>query len=218
VAQVVGRIHAGEIFQANIARRWTGRLAAGVRRSTCCPPDRRQPGAVRRLSAPARPRPGVELARAVRQRRGRAGLETRPIKGTRPRGATPALDAAEIAALAASDKDRAENLMIVDLMRNDLARVSTPGSVAAPELFEVETFANVHHLVSTVTGRLAPGGRARPAARRLPARLDHRRAQGAGDEGHRRPGAAARPLLRLAVLGRLRRRLRLQRADPHLGL
>ncbi len=84
-------------------------------------------------------------------------LETRPIKGTRPRGADAALDAAERQTLIDSDKDRAENLMIVDLMRNDLARVSTPGTVAAPQLFEVESFANVHHLVSTVTGRLAPG-------------------------------------------------------------
>jgi para-aminobenzoate synthetase component I len=87
-----------------------------------------------------------------------AGLiETRPIKGTRPRRADPAEDAAEAAALAASDKDRAENLMIVDLMRNDLARVCTPGSVRARSLFEVEAFANVHHMVSSVEGRLSPG-------------------------------------------------------------
>ena len=84
-------------------------------------------------------------------------VETRPIKGTRPRRADPAEDAAEAAALAASDKDRAENLMIVDLMRNDLARVCTPGSVRARSLFEVEAFANVHHMVSAVEGRLMPG-------------------------------------------------------------
>lgn len=84
-------------------------------------------------------------------------VETRPIKGTRPRRADPLEDAAQAAALAASDKDRAENLMIVDLMRNDLARVCAPGSVRARSLFEVEAFANVHHLVSAVEGRLMPG-------------------------------------------------------------
>ncbi len=84
-------------------------------------------------------------------------VEARPIKGTRPRGATAAADAALAAELAASVKDRAENLMIVDLMRNDLARACAAGSVKAHPLFQVERFANVHHLVSTVTGRLAPG-------------------------------------------------------------
>jgi para-aminobenzoate synthetase component 1 len=84
-------------------------------------------------------------------------VETRPIKGTRARQADPDGDARAAAALAASEKDRAENLMIVDLMRNDIARVCTPGSVRAPDLFKVESFANVHHLVSTVTGQLAPG-------------------------------------------------------------
>ena len=84
-------------------------------------------------------------------------VETRPIKGTRPRRADPVEDAAQAAALAASGKDRAENLMIVDLMRNDLARVCQPGSVRARSLFEVEAFANVHHLVSSVEGRLSPG-------------------------------------------------------------
>lgn len=84
-------------------------------------------------------------------------VETRPIKGTRPRAADPVEDARNAAELLASPKDRSENLMIVDLLRNDIGRTCQTGSVKVPELFSLESYPNVHHLVSSVVGRLAAG-------------------------------------------------------------
>lgn len=81
-------------------------------------------------------------------------IQTRPIKGTLPRLAEPEQDAQQAQRLASSAKDRAENLMIVDLLRNDIGRVAEPGSVRVPELFVVEPFPAVHHLVSTITATL----------------------------------------------------------------
>ncbi|MDM7951751.1 MAG: anthranilate synthase component I family protein [Cyanobium sp. CZS 25K] len=84
-------------------------------------------------------------------------VETRPIKGTRPRHGDPDADAASAAALICDPKDRAENVMIVDLLRNDLGRVCVPGSVHVPQLLGLESYAHVHHLTSVVMGQLAEG-------------------------------------------------------------
>lgn len=82
-------------------------------------------------------------------------IEARPMKGTAPRDPDPMRDAALAAELLASEKARAENLMIVDLLRNDISRLCEPGSVRVPDLFRIEPYATVHQMTSTVTGRLA---------------------------------------------------------------
>jgi para-aminobenzoate synthetase component 1 len=81
-------------------------------------------------------------------------VQTKPIKGTRPRSDNAIEDQQQIDSLLSAEKDRAENLMIVDLLRNDLSKHCQPGSVQVPQLFKLESFAAVHHLVSTVTGKL----------------------------------------------------------------
>ena len=158
VAEVIARILAGEIFQANVARVWRGRLAAGARPFDLFVRLRAQSPApfAAYLRLPGRALVSNSPERFLKVDAAGA-VVAQPIKGTRPRGRDAAEDQALAAELLASDKDRAENLMIVDLMRNDLARVAPPGSVRAPDLFKVESFANVHHLVSTVTARLDEG-------------------------------------------------------------
>ncbi|GAA3256547.1 hypothetical protein GCM10020258_16140 [Sphingomonas yabuuchiae] len=124
-------------------------------------------------------------------------LTARPMKGTARREEDPAADARAAKALRDDPKQCAENLMIVDLMRNDLSRVARAGSVAVPELFAVEPYPTVHQMVSTVTADLAEGVMRWTCWRRSSLWLDHRRAQDpcdAGDRGDR--GFAARPLYR----------------------
>jgi len=84
-------------------------------------------------------------------------IQTRPMKGTAPRHDDPVADMAARDALAADEKNQAENLMIVDLLRNDISRVCQPGSVRVPELFKIETYATVHQMVSEIEGMLTPG-------------------------------------------------------------
>jgi len=160
VAEIVRRIGAGEIFQANLARAWRGRLGKEARpidlmtRLAVASPA--PFAAYLRLADRAIVSNSPERFLKLSRQGGAMVAETQPIKGTASRGATPAEDAALAAGLLASVKDRAENLMIVDLMRNDLSRVCAAGGVATPELFRLASFANVHHLISTVTGTLAP--------------------------------------------------------------
>lgn len=163
VESVRAAIARGEIYQANVARR----LEA---------PFEGDPWPLYRRLRTGDPVPFaafVDLGVDERTERARALLsaspepflhldpdgivETDPIKGTRPRGATPEEDRILAAELLASEKDRAENTMIVDVLRNDLGRVCTPGSVRVPRLCRLERTGSVQHLVSTVTGRLSAG-------------------------------------------------------------
>jgi para-aminobenzoate synthetase component I len=157
VARVREYIIAGDIFQANLSQRFQSALSEA-------------PFDLYRRLRKRNPAPFAaylafdDLAvlsaspeRFLRLDEKRRLVETRPIKGTRPRGLGPMHDAALGRALAESAKDRAENVMIVDLLRNDLSRVCRPGTVRVPELFALEQHPTVHHLVSTVLGELASG-------------------------------------------------------------
>jgi para-aminobenzoate synthetase component 1 len=155
VARVREYIVAGDIFQANLSQRFQAPLPE--------PPFELYRRLRRRNPAPFGAYLGfgdVTVLSASPERFLRLDhdrqVETRPIKGTRPRGLVPMHDAALGRALAESEKDRAENLMIVDLLRNDLSRVCRPGTVRVPELFALEQHPTVHHLVSTVVGELEP--------------------------------------------------------------
>ncbi|WP_435104502.1 aminodeoxychorismate synthase component I [Arhodomonas sp. AD133] len=148
-------LHAGDCYQINLARRFAAPFE-GDPLGAWLALRRHSPGGYGAyLDLPGRPVLSVSPERFLWLREGR--VSTRPIKGTRAREADPVRDRAVAEALASSPKDRAENLMIVDLLRNDLGRVCRIGSVRVPDLFTVERFATVHHLVSTVTGELPPG-------------------------------------------------------------
>ncbi len=157
IARIKDYIAAGDVYQVNLAQRFTAPLAPGD-----------TPAALHLRLRTRSPAPFAayldfgdhQIVSSSPERflqKNGPCLETRPIKGTRPRGDTPASDARLAAELAASAKDRAELLMIVDLMRNDLGRVCAPGTVCVDDPRRLETHPTVHHLVATISGRLAPG-------------------------------------------------------------
>ncbi|HLA83818.1 MAG TPA: aminodeoxychorismate synthase component I [Thermoguttaceae bacterium] len=153
VERVIDYIRAGDVFQVNLAQRLLHPAADDpvslyLRLRRCNPAPMAgffDLGDFQIASA------SPERFVQVRDRR----VETRPIKGTRPRADDPATDRAARDELLASEKDRAENVMIVDLLRNDLSRVCDPDSVRVNQLCRLESFRHVHHLVSVVEGRLA---------------------------------------------------------------
>ena len=157
VARVIDYIHAGDIFQANVTQRLMADLPGGLspfmlyqRLRVLSPaPFGAYLGLGDTAILSASPERFLSLDDEGR-------VVTRPIKGTRPRGRTPDDDETLAQELMDSEKDQAENLMIVDLLRNDLSRVCRLGSVKVTELAGLESFANVHHLVSEVRGTLFP--------------------------------------------------------------
>jgi len=159
VSRILDYIHAGDIYQANFTQRWVAPRVSTLdsfalyRRLRSLSPAPYaafiEDGCGNAILA-ASPERFLELSAD-------GHIDTRPIKGTRPRGVTVAQDDMLGEALRASPKDQAENLMIVDLLRNDLGRVAETGSVKVPELNALYSFASVHHLVSTVTAQLRKG-------------------------------------------------------------
>ena len=152
VKRVKRYIAAGDIYQANISQRFEANVDTDAwtlyqsLRNTAPAPFGAYLGFPESSVLSASPEQFLRVENDF--------VETRPMKGTRPRGAYNEDDIRLGRELASSEKDRAENIMIVDLLRNDLGRVCLPGTIRVPELFTVEKYPNVHQLVSSVTGRL----------------------------------------------------------------
>ena len=154
-AQVQNYLQAGDCYQVNLAQRFSA-AASGDALGAYLTLRSLSPAPYSAfLNLPQAQILCASPERFLRVQNGR--VETRPIKGTRPRSSDAQRDRWLAEELRNHPKDRAENLMIVDLLRSDLGKSCVPGSVQVPKLFEVESFANVHHLVSTVEGRLAEG-------------------------------------------------------------
>ncbi|TFG85488.1 MAG: aminodeoxychorismate synthase, component I, partial [Chromatiales bacterium] len=156
VHEIRRRIARGDVYQVNLARHWRATLSSSALTAD-----------IYRDLLRTNPAPYAGIAtlddwtlissspeRLVRSRGG--VVETRPIAGTRPTADDPALEEVERRDLLANPKERAEHIMLIDLERNDLGRVSQPGSVEVDEFMVVESYAHVHHIVSNVRGRLRP--------------------------------------------------------------
>ncbi|CAN1519719.1 TrpE Anthranilate/para-aminobenzoate synthases component I [Caulobacteraceae bacterium] len=157
IARAIDYIRAGDIFQANISARFSGQLEHGD-----TPFDLfsrlmgRHPSPFAAYLSLGNKIVASHSPERFISRSSSGLLETRPIKGTATRHKDPIQDARNAQTLLGSEKDRAENLMIVDLMRNDIARVCEAGSVKVPRLCDLESFSTVHHLVSEVRGQQKP--------------------------------------------------------------
>ncbi|MFC6672801.1 aminodeoxychorismate synthase component I [Marinobacterium aestuariivivens] len=152
LARIDDYIHAGDCYQVNFTQRFSSTFRGDPWQAY----RRLREAAPTPYSAYLESEDGAVLSLSPEQFLGcdRGQVTTKPIKGTRPRSDDAAQDADLKRELQLSLKDRAENLMIVDLLRNDLSKVCAFGTVKVPRLFAVESYANVHHLVTTITGRL----------------------------------------------------------------
>ena len=224
VRKTIGHIRAGDIFQANITQRFLSDPAPGLdgwtlyRRLKCLTPA---PYASYldlddgRFIASASPECFLKVSAM-------GEIIAKPIKGTRSRGENAEEDERLKASLRVSVKDRAENLMIVDLVRNDLSRVAALGTVRVPTIFDVQTFPAVHHLVSTVTATARRNDGGESFGRLLSGRVRDGRAENSGDGDYPRVGTGpARTLLRIHRLDGLFRnhgfRYRHSNADRRPG-
>jgi len=151
-ARVQDYIQAGDCYQINLAQRFSSHYQGDPLSAYCALRERSPTPFSAYLEMAGGTLLSLSPERFIEVQNGR--VETRPIKGTRPRGSSPQQDQALAEELQRCEKDRAENLMIVDLLRNDLGRSCEPGSIRVPELFSLESYPNVHHLVSSITGRL----------------------------------------------------------------
>lgn len=157
VRRVIELILAGDVFQANIAQRFNASMSTEFDPiNFYCRLRSLNPGCFAALLRYGKTTIASSSPERFLKLDGRR-VETRPIKGTIARSSEFKEDRRRAEILVASEKDRAENIMIVDLMRNDLSRICTPHSIDVPTLCNLESYASVHHLVSTVTGELAAG-------------------------------------------------------------